>query len=95
MEGVTGETPWKNLRCRIFLGDKGFVEKAKITLGMKKDLQEIPRSQRYAERPELKKLFPDEIRQNKPIRNKKEIADCLNIHYRTASKVVKDEERTT
>jgi hypothetical protein len=73
---------------------------------MKKDLQEIPRSQRYAERPQLEELFPDEIKQNKPVRNKiiygahvtygytlKEISDCLNIHYTTASKVVKNEEQ--
>jgi putative transposase len=104
MEGITGETPWKNLQGQIFLGDKIFVEKAKIALGMKKDLQEIPRLQRYAERPELEKLFPNEIKQNKPLRNKiiytahvtygytlKAISNYLDIHYTTASKVVKDE----
>ncbi|MCX5803628.1 MAG: hypothetical protein NTU69_08910 [Proteobacteria bacterium] len=43
---VTKETPWKNLNGQIFLGDKGFIEKCKITLGVTKDLKEIQRSQR-------------------------------------------------
>ena len=44
LKGMTKETPWKDLQGQIFLGDKGFIEKCKITLGIPADLKEIPRS---------------------------------------------------
>jgi hypothetical protein len=32
MEGITKETPWKDLKGQIFLGDKGFIEECKSNL---------------------------------------------------------------
>ncbi|MCX5809986.1 MAG: hypothetical protein NTX36_11555 [Proteobacteria bacterium] len=102
LKGIAKETPWKDLQGQIFLGDKGFIEQCKITLGTPTDLKEIPRSQRYAERPALTEILPYNI-QNRALRNKaihdahvtygytlKAIADHLKIHYTTVSKVVKD-----
>lgn len=104
LKGITKDTPWKDLQGQIFLGDKGFIEKCKITFGVPTDLKEIPRSQRYAERPMLTELLHDRIKQDRVLRNKaiydahvtygytlKKIADHLKIHYTTVSKVVKDE----
>lgn len=101
MEGVTKETPWKNLKGQIFLGDKEFVEECKRILDASTDLQEIPRLQRYAERPVLVELLNGGIRQDNTQRNRaiyhahitygytlKEIADHLRVHYTTISKVI-------
>mgnify|MGYP005837588869 CR=1 FL=1 len=101
MEGVTKETPWKNLNGQIFLGDKEFVEECKRILDASTDLQEIPRLQRYAERPVLVELLNGGIRQDNTQRNRaiyhahitygytlKEIADHLRVHYTTISKVI-------
>ena len=66
-----------------------------------KNVPEIPRSQRYANRPALDKIFSDKILQHKKKRNMKiveavekhlysqrEIADHLKIHYSSVSRIV-------
>jgi hypothetical protein len=106
MEGITKEAPWKDLKGQIFLGDKGFIEKCKRLLDPSTDLQEIPRLQRYAERPVLAELLNEEIRRNKAQRDRtiyrahvtygytlKEIADHLRVHYTTISKIMNKDKR--
>ena len=101
MEGITKETLWKDLKGQIFLGDKGFIEECKSSLDVSCNLQEIPRLQRYAERPVLPELLDEEIRRNKVRRNRaiyhahvkygytlREIADHLGVHYTTISKMI-------
>ena len=96
-EGITLESPWKELKGQIFLGDKRFVEKTKNNLI---DTKEIPRSQRYAGRPELYECIP--CHEDKHARDvliskahvaygytMKEIADYLHLHYATVSRAVK------
>jgi len=106
MEGITKEVPWKDLKGQIFLGDKGFIEECKRILNPATDLQEIPRLQRYAERPVLAELLNEEIWRNRAQRDRtihrahvtygytlKEIADHLRVHYTTISKVVSKDKR--
>ncbi len=108
MEGMTKETPWKDLQGQIFLGDRTFIEKCKIIFGNQTDLKEIPRSQRYADRPALTEILPHTMKKDKPLRNKairnahvtygytlKAIADHLYLHYTTVSKIVKDGDSKT
>lgn len=106
MEGITKETPWKDLKGQIFLGDKEFIEECKRILDVSTDLQEIPRSQRYAERPMLADLLNEEIGRDKTQRDRainhahviygytlKEIADHLRVHYTTVSKIVNKDKQ--
>jgi len=106
MEGITKEAPWRDLKGQIFLGDKGFIEECKRLLDPSTDLQEIPRLQRYAERPVLAELLNEEIRPNKAHRDRtiyrahvtygytlKEIADHLRVHYTTISKIMNKDKR--
>jgi REP element-mobilizing transposase RayT len=101
MEGITKETPWKDLKGQIFLGDEGFIEECKRNLDVSSDLREIPRLQRYAERPVLVELLDEEIQRDEVWRNRaiyrahvkygytlREIADHLRVHYTTVSKVI-------
>jgi putative transposase len=103
MEGITEDTPWKDLSGQIFLGGALFIEKTKRALGKTKDLKEIPRSQRFIGRPRLEELLiygNDKLRRNKTMYRAhteygytlKVIADYLNIHYTTVSKIVKSVE---
>jgi putative transposase len=105
MEGISKEPPWKSLQGQIFLGDKQFIENSKDVLAMSKDLSEIPRSQKYAGRPPLSDLLTQEVQLDKTTRKKavfdahctygytlKAIADYLDIHYTTVSKIVKRAE---
>jgi putative transposase len=107
MEGIAKETPWKELKGQIFLGDKWFIEECKRILDASTDLQEIPRSQRYAERPAVVELLHEGKQRDRAQRNRaiyrahvtygytlKEIADHFRVHYTTVSKVIsKDKQK--
>ncbi|MEW6571479.1 MAG: hypothetical protein AB1390_09940 [Nitrospirota bacterium] len=85
------------------LGEDSFIEKFKDLLRNKEEIKEIPRKQRYAGRPNLKEILKRRSSRGKTGRNQgiydahmrygyilKEIADHLEIHYTTISKVIKD-----
>jgi|GEM_PF-848776 hypothetical protein len=99
-EGITHESPWRNLKEQIFLGDPTFVEE--ITSSVKVTSKEVRRDQRYANRPDLAILLPPRDLSSKDERDKlvteahlscgytlKEIADHLHVHYATISRAVK------
>jgi hypothetical protein len=99
-EGIQVGSPWDNLQGQILLGEDGFIEKYKDLLSDKEQVKEIPRPQRYVSRPRLSKLLSKEdstTRRNKRIYTAhlkfgytlKDIADHLEIHYTTVSKVIK------
>jgi hypothetical protein len=98
-EGIHGRSPWNELRGQVILGKEGFIEKFKDFLEGKKRVGEIPRPQRFVNRPGLDEMFRGE--KAKGQRDKcihaahlshgytlKEIADHLGIHYTTVSKVI-------
>jgi hypothetical protein len=55
-EGITGESPWRDLKGQIFLGDSAFIEE--IASSVKETSKEVPRAQRYIHRPDLATLLP-------------------------------------
>jgi len=91
--------PWEHLRGQIYLGDDSFVLEMKSLVQKSSTLTEIPRIQRYADRPELKELFQVNGRseRNRAIAaahvkygyTLSEIGRHLGIHYTTVSKIVK------
>jgi REP element-mobilizing transposase RayT len=93
--------PWEKLTSQIILGEKDFVEKLKCLLKEKRELKEIPRVQRYLDRPSLENLFEESLF-SKTMRDEKiyvaytkygytlkEIAGFLGLHYATASRAIK------
>ena len=106
LSGITQESPWSKLKAQVFLGEKEFVDKTK---GRRDQIPtEVPRSQRYADRPSLSDLFTSDALTDRAVRNAvirtayneyrytlKEIADHLEMHYATLSRIVKVGERTS
>jgi len=103
-EGIGASSPWQELQGQILLGEKAFIERYIKLLHGKEQIKEIPRIQRYLNRPKLMDLFCKE--DEKKGRNKNiyaahvrygyrlnEISEYLGIHYTTVSKVLKNEER--
>ena len=107
-EGIGKESPWRELRGRIFLGSKKFIEKHEDKLsGIEKE-KEIAKIERFANRPSLEEIFRNaktKKRRNKEIYKAyekyryslKEIGDFFDIHYSTISRIVKKirEEKKT
>jgi len=100
-EGIGKESPWRELRGRIFLGSKKFIEEHEEKLSAKESEKEIAKTERFASRPDLEEIFKNT--KTKKIRNKKiykayeeyryslkEIGDFFNIHYSTISRIVKE-----
>jgi len=98
-KGVTRESPWKDLKGQIFLGDRTFIDS--LGSSLQDGVKEIPRSQRYAGRPELEEIIAAESRTDRAKRDKdiaeavrygytlKEIAAHLCVHYATVSRALK------
>jgi hypothetical protein len=102
--GIGQKTIWTEVRGQALLGEDGFVEKLADYLKKRKDIPEIPRSQRYAHRPSLEKLFSEEVQMNQQKRRRTiiqavehygyrqaEIASHLGLHYSSVSRIVKGE----
>ena len=86
---------------QIVFGSSDFAADIQSRLSEAKENGEIPRAQRFLGRPTLGELFQKQEKQDKAARNQrieaahiqygytlKEIADQLNIHYTTVSKVL-------
>jgi hypothetical protein len=102
-EGLHQQSPWGLLRGQVLLGDEKFVKGFKALLSDKDQVKEIPRQQRHVARPGLEELF--QKRGAGKQRNKNiyaahmkygyklyEIANYLQIHYTTVSKIIAKEE---
>ena len=90
------------VRGQAILGEEAFGGKLVDYLRKHRNMLEIPRSQRYANRPGLDKLFRDTVVRDKKTRNRKiaeavekhgyrqsEIARHLRLHTSTVSNLVR------
>ncbi len=97
--GVKAETPWKEVKGQLYLGDERFIDRIKKLIRGKEILKEIPRIQRYITKPSLEEIFKYG---GKKIKGRvvheahvrygytlKDIAEHLSVHYTTVSRAVK------
>jgi len=101
-EGMTSSSPWEALQGQILLGPTTFVESLRPRLTATRRLHEVPRVQRYADRPTLAILCRDSQGLTKAARDRliytahidygyslSAIGRALGLHYTTVSKIVK------
>ena len=98
--GITGKRIWKELKGQCILGKEEFVDGLINYVKGYADIKEIPKSQRYVSRPKLDVLLGDAINKKHKARERikeaiekygysqKEVADYLNVHCCTVSRVV-------
>lgn len=55
--GIDQPSPWRDLKGQIFLAQEGFVAGMQAHLAALRTVKEVPRQQRYADRPALQKIF--------------------------------------
>jgi len=100
--GIGGGSFWGEVKGQSVLGEESFVKGLEPYAKGAKEIKEIPKTQRYLNRPDLEELFSRSIERDKGWRNRKvaeafkdwgytqkEIADCLGMHYSTVSRILK------
>jgi len=100
--GINGESIWKDVRAQSILGEDDFLERLSDYAKRHKNIPEIPKSQRYMQRPRLEKIFSEGILQDRRKRDRKiaeaveaygysqrEIADYLGMHFTSISRIMR------
>ena len=100
ISGIGGEKLWNEVKGQSILGEDDFVEELIGYVIGSKDIKEIPKRQRYVNRPSLNELFKGiqlREKQKRTVKivqavneygyNQKEVADYLGIHYSTLSRL--------
>jgi len=100
--GIGQVTIWKQVKGQGILGKEDFVVRLSGYLKGQSDIQEIPKNQRFVNRPELADIFNQETKPGKKDRNnrireavekhgysQREIADYLNMHYSSISRLMR------
>jgi hypothetical protein len=108
MEGMKADPLWKDLRVRSILGEDDFAERLMDHIRGKERIAEIPKSQRFASRPPLHRLFGEQILQNQQEKyeriveaieqhgyTQKEIADHLGFHFSSISRILRTKRDTS
>lgn len=106
LDGIDEKSPWEQLRGQLLLGGEKFLQRLTPALKSKVTLKEIPRAQRFADRPRLRDLLSSmgdesKFRRDKAIRaayfqygySLAEIARQMGLHYTTISKIVNARNR--
>ena len=95
-QGISRESPWKQLRGQIYLGSEAWVAKHQPD----RLIKEVPRTQTHAQRPSLKQLFSGGRAHDRAIVQAYrrygyrlwEIAEHWGVHYATVSRHLKQAE---
>ena len=104
--GIGKESIWTDVKGQVILGEDAFVDGLIDHLRKHKDIPDIPKNQRYVNRPPLEKIFPQGIQRDKGKRDKKiveavfkfgyrqrEIADHLGLYFTSVSRIIREESR--
>ena len=89
-------------KAQSILGEEDFIERIEDHLRGKKEIPEIPKSQRYMNKPILEKLFEEEVIGDKRKRDKRivsamegfgysqrEVADHLGVQFSSISRMMR------
>jgi putative transposase len=100
--GIGNESIWSKVKGQVILGGEEFVVGLADYLKKYREVPEIPKSQRYVNRPTLEKILQEDIIRDKRKRNRKiaeaafkhgynqsEIARHLGLHYSTISNLLR------
>lgn len=103
--GIDKETIWTEVKGQAILGEDDFIDSLVDHLKRHKDIPEIPKSQRYANRPALDKIFTGSMLDDKRKRDRKiaeaiekygytqrSIADHLGVHFTYISRILRGRE---
>lgn len=83
-EGIGRDTIWNEVKGQAVLGEEPFVKKLMNYVKEHKEVVEIPKSQRYINRPGLEYIFTDGVLQSRKKRNKKIAESVVDLWVHAA-----------
>lgn len=102
-EGIVAESIWKAVRAQCVFGEGDFIEGLIDYVKGRKQILEIPKSQRFMNRPPLRDLFGTEVLRDKQKRDEgideavwehgysqREVADYLGMHFTSISRILRE-----
>jgi DNA-directed RNA polymerase specialized sigma24 family protein len=101
-DGINKRTIWDDVKGQSILGERDFVDQLIDYVRGYEEAKEIPKGQRYVNRPSLGDIFKDTKRErgkrNREIADavdrwgysQKEVADHLGLHYSTISRLINE-----
>jgi putative transposase len=105
--GINQTSIWTAVKGQALLGDDKFAATLQGQLSKHQGIPEISKHQRYANRPNLGKIFTEHVLQSKRLRNRKiteaveqhgytqrAVADHLKMHFTYISQIIKQQQRT-
>ena len=107
-DGTGSESIWKGVKAQSVLGGDDFVESLREHVKGREQVSEIPKTQRFIDRPALPEIFGSEVIDDRRRRDEvihkavlahgytqKEVADHLGLHFTSVSRIMRkfSEER--
>jgi hypothetical protein len=102
-DGIGAESIWKDLRAQSVLGEGDFIESVIDYVKGRREIPEIPKSQRFMNRPDLREVFRENVLRDKRKRNERiveavqeygytqrEVADHLGMHFTSVSRILRE-----
>jgi putative transposase len=106
-DGIDQPSPWRDLKGQIFLAQEEFIAGMQAHLAGLRTVKEVPRQQRYADRPALPELFGSRSAMNRAERDRtiyeayrcygysmRAIARELQLHDSTISKIITGQKKS-
>lgn len=102
-DGIKQESVFKDVKAQSILGEDDFAENLKDYVKGYRDIAEIPKSQRYLDRPDIGEIFKSSSRHDRDRRNikiieavnkygytQREVADYLGMHFTSVSRLLRE-----
>src|SRR4030067_397582 len=102
-DGIKQESIWEAVRAQSILGEEEFTATLTDYLRGNKDIAELPKSQRYIDRPSPEKIFSKDILKDISKRKRtmseavrrhgyrqREVADYLKMHFTSISRIIRE-----
>lgn len=100
---INGESIWGDVRAQSILGGDDFVRGLSDYVRKYRDIPEIPKSQRYMQRPGLEEIFSENTLMKRKERDRKiveaveaygytqrEVANHLKMHFTSISRIMRE-----
>jgi len=102
-DGIGAESIWKDVRAQSVLGEGDFIDSLINYVKGLKEIPEIPKSQRFMNRPDLRDVLRENVLRDK--RNERiveavqeygytqrEVADHLGMHFTSVSRILREKK---